>query len=127
MKDFAERRLTRKIAGRCLLPVITVGAYARGNFLLGWDVGVAYALVAFAVALFVMQAAARRSSAPWQFVFVLAGAFVVGLILLFPTAVSSDIEVSIQKQAADRSVRAELYSLLESRPQYSALTLTPST
>lgn len=118
------RRVAPKVLCGCLVIGVAIGAYARGDYLLGWDVGIAYALVAVAVALCVVSAGLRRPTAPWPFAFAIAGAVVVGLVLFYPASVNSDVDIFIQKQADDRSVRSELYALFESDPQYSGLSLT---
>lgn len=107
----------------CLVGGFTIAAFARGNYLLGQVAGISYTLVAFAIAIFVASELSRTAEPKGHRTLCIAAAVLVSLALSFPAFISSDIQISLEKQAIDRAVRADLNSLFASDPQYSDLSL----
>lgn len=107
----------------CLVGGFTIAAFTRGNYLLGQVAGIAYALVAFGISIFVTSELSQRSAATGHRTLCIAATVLVSLALSFPAFISSDIQISLEKQAIDRATRADLNSLFASDPRYSDLSL----
>ena len=114
---------THRLRNCCLVGGFTITAFARGNHLLGQVAGISYAFVAFAMAILVSSELSRTAEAKGHRTLCIAAAVLVSLVLSFPTFINSDIQISLEKQAIDRAVRADLNSLFASAPQYSDLSL----
>lgn len=123
MKGPVVRMSKHGLKNCCLAGGFSIAAFARGNYLLGQVAGIAYALVAFAIAIFVTSELSQRAEAKRHRTFCIAAMVLVSLALSFPAFISSDIQLSLEKQAIDRATRADLKSLFASDPEYSDLSL----
>jgi hypothetical protein len=117
--------MARLVAGLSLAllgALLSVLAYLRGDYLFGFPVGIFYAVVAgLAVWLLVRLLVFAETPSFVGAVAVVAVSVVVGLVLAFPAAVNSDVQVAIDRQAEDRAARAELAAVFASDPAFSGL------
>ncbi len=105
--------------------VVVVGAYLRGEYLLGVGCGIAYAAITLALVWLVSQARtpAGRVSVI-RVLFMMLFVLPVGYAMAFPASLNSDVQVFINKQATERRARAELAAVFASDPAYRDLSVS---
>jgi hypothetical protein len=108
-----------------VIVALTVCAFLCGSYLLGSMGGITYTLVVGGLA-FLFARSSRRSGklARIQMVAVALLAAPIGYVLAFPASLNPDLQHFIDKQATDRSVRAELKSVLKSDPAFCELSIS---
>ncbi len=111
----------RGLKNCCLVGGFTIAAFARGNYLLGQVAGIAYALVAFGISIFITSELSQRATAPGHRTFCITATVLVSLALSFPAFISSDIQISLEQHAVDRAARTELNLLFASDPRFADL------
>jgi hypothetical protein len=104
---------------------VVIGAFLRGEHLLGLSCGFAYSAVAMAFLWFLV----RCQSDDGRISFVRAGvvllvALPVASALAFPAAVNPDVQVFIDKQALDRLARKELAAVFASDAAFDSLSVS---
>ncbi len=120
-----KRRAKILFAGvGCGLCVI---AYLRGDYLLGFDVAVAY--VAVTIGLLWLFARSRKSDGSWshgRMGIVVVFSLAAGLLMAYPALFMSDLQHFIDKQAVDRAARAEFAAVFASDHAYRDLSISTS-
>jgi hypothetical protein len=110
----------RAISTYSFLAILVAGAFARGSYLLGFPVGIAYLVVAAGLVYLVQRPSSKMvvRKSRWTLVVALAAA------MMFPTFVSSDVKFSVEQRAAERYMRAEVRAILKSDPRFAELRVT---
>lgn len=91
--------------------VFVMGAYLRGEFLLGRRAGVVYALVAILATGLILRAAVARPLQAQQLMSRCVFTFLVSLAFAFPTVLNRDLQHFVDLQATNRAIRSELKSV----------------
>jgi len=100
-------------------------AFARGNYLLGFNCGIGYAIVAGVM----LRLICRRDSRPsriaiWRRSVLAVLTIPLAYVLAFPASINPDIQYFIEDQKTDRSVRSELYAVLSSDASFAGLAVS---
>ena len=124
MKPKAKAVMTRLGATMLCLALIAA-AFLRGNHLLGFSVGIFYALVAGVFCWFCGQSYMREGRLTLTGMVAMAFILlVIGFVMAFPAAVNPDVQHFIDDQATDRTARAELKRVFGSDPAFRRLSIS---
>jgi len=124
MKPKATALIARLAASMLCLALIAA-AFLRGNHLLGFSVGIFYALVAGVFCWFCGQSYMREGRPSLTGMVAMAFILlVIGFVMAFPAAVDPDVQHFIDDQATDRNARAELKHVFGSDPAFRRLSIS---
>jgi hypothetical protein len=98
-----------------------LGAFCRGNYLMGPGAGFIYAFVAFLIVLLTISSLNTKPLPRFRIASLLVFAVFVGFAFSFPTYFNSDFQYQINRQHEERSAREELNSILSDDPAFSEL------
>lgn len=101
-----------------------LGAYFRGNYLMGTGAGFIYSFVAFLIVLLAISSLNKTPLPRFRIAFLVLFALLVGFALSFPTYFNSDLQIQINRQHEERSAREELNSILSDDLAFSDLETT---
>lgn len=109
------------LAGVALMIV----AFLRGNYLLGFEIGIIYlCTVAALVWLIVNSFSLKRKVSLLRKICVSGFAVSVGLALAFPGVINTDVQHMVDDQATMRNARFELDRVYKSDPAFADLTIS---
>jgi hypothetical protein len=114
-----------RLGATMLCLALIAAAFLRGNHLLGFSVGVFYALVAGVFCWFCGQSYTREGRP--SLIGMVGIAFiplVIGFVMAFPAAVNPDVQHFIDDQATDRNARAELKRVFSSDSAFRRLSIS---
>ncbi len=104
---------------------LAVIAYLRGNYLLGFNYGLAYAFIAVGLVWMSMGSFAFAKKPSWvRAVAIGVLSIPIGYVMAFPASINRDIQVFIDKQADDRTARAELRNVFASDAAFANLSIS---
>jgi len=101
---------------------LTAVAILRGNYLFGLAGAFPYSLAsAGLIAMFAQSFKRKGKAAGLQVIAVTLVAVPIGYVLAFPAEINPDVQIFIDMQATNRSVRAELKRVFKSDPAFGDL------
>src|SRR5687767_7837098 len=111
MKSNPSRLIARLVFAAFSVALIAI-AFLRGNYLLGIEFGVMYAVIGFGVSWYLARSLVLTEKPS----LIRAAAIVVlslplAIVMADPAAINPDVQVFIDKQATDRAARRELRAL----------------
>ena len=114
MRLQATRAIARLVFAALSVVLIAV-AFLRGNYLLGADFGVAFAgIAAFFLWLFGRFLVMTEEPSLLGAALVVVVSIPVGYVMTYPATINPDVQHFINKQADDRTARAELRAVFAS-------------
>lgn len=100
-------------------------AFLRGNYLLGFGYGVAYAmLTAGLVWLLARSLTFSKKPSAGRAIAVTILSIPIAYVMAYPTLINSDFHFFIADQATDRAARAELWAIFTTDPAFANLSLS---